>query len=129
MEKDDVGWWCEWYTTLFDSVCTIHSQPCIDFMLEIAQNEGAAVSEPRELTAEEISFLEAHGVRLQKKLKKRIESMSTSAYATYKMTVVISRCLREMDLETATKVYREAKRNRVNITQDSMHKCEHCRTY
>ena len=61
-------------------------------------------SEILRISPDDIKFLEEHGIFLEKvkKIRKRIEKMSSGAFETYKLGLLIYKCLQTMDIETGT---------------------------
>ena len=54
-----------------------------------------------ELSKDDVAFLAEHGVTidLQKRIRKRIERMTPRSFASYKIKLMVSKCLKDMDIE------------------------------
>ena len=99
----------------------------------------------RIISAEDTKYFADHGVVLetQRKIRKRLEKMTERAFVAYKFTLLVSKCLRNMDIETglcdlikiasphldfiqqlsfdtAAREYATAKSNEVQISSDSL---------
>ena len=95
-----------------------------DSMNRSKQRENNAPSPYKlEITQQDVNFLKEHGIDLntQKKLRKRLERMQPHTFETYKMQQMISRCMKEMDLQKAIDIYNTAKEKSITIGQDSLH--------
>ena len=59
------------------------------------------------LSENDVVFLENHGVEIktQKRIRKRIEKMSSPSFETYKLGLIVAKCLQKMDIETGICIY------------------------
>ena len=60
-----------------------------------------------ELSKDDVIFLANHGVLIdvQKRTRKRIERMTPRSFASYKIKLMVSKCLKDMDIEKGSYVF------------------------